>query len=206
MPADVKDYVAKCLLCARMAAMPKAPSLSYVLERPFPMQLVSLDHVGPRNWKGSQFHYLVMIDHHSRFLQACVVASVTSTETKKAFHEKWIGVFGVPDVVLTDRGPAFRAEDFRNYTTQVLGAYHVFTSPYYPRGNGINEACHASLEACMKAFANGEDDYAFEEENEVFELAGRPTDSILRVNSQDSEESEDTYKGKFPRIFDVSFF
>ena len=49
-------------------------------------------------------------------------------------------------------------------------------------------------------------DYAFEEENEVFELAGRPTDSILRVNSQDSEESEDTYKGKFPRIFDVSSF
>ena len=163
MPMNVRDYVSKCILCTRTAAMPKAPSLSYVLERPFPMQLVSLDHVGPRDWKGNQFYYLVIIDHHSRFLQGCIACNVTSRETRRIFHNEWIGVFGVPDVVLTDRGPAFRAEDFRNYVTKELGAYHVFTSPYYPRGNGINEACHASLEACMKAFANANDNYSFED-------------------------------------------
>lgn len=38
-------------------------------------------------------------------------------------------------------------------------------------------------------------EYSFEEENVVFEPA-RSAEPILRVNSQDSEESEETYKGK----------
>lgn len=40
-------------------------------------------------------------------------------------------------------------------------------------------------------------DYVYDEENEIFEPAIRTTEPILRVNSQDSEESEDTYKGNF---------
>lgn len=153
MHADVKTYVDRCLLCVRKGAL-VSKTLRGVLDRPLPFQLVSLDHVGPRKWGGVEVHYLVIIDHFSRFVVAMVAKDTTADTTRDLMDKHWSSVFGAPDVVLTDRGPAFRGEPFTDYITKKLGSYHLFTSPYYPRGNGINEACHISIESSLTAAAN----------------------------------------------------
>ena len=58
-----------------------------------------------------------------------------------------------PEAILTDRGSVFKEKEFQEYVTQELCAYHIFTSAYYPQGNGVNEASHKGLEASIAAVA-----------------------------------------------------
>ena len=58
---------------------------------------------------------------------------------------KWIPTFGAPRLVLTDRGSQFTATSFSNYVTRTLQAHYVYTSPYHPQGNFINERAHGVI-------------------------------------------------------------
>lgn len=116
-----------------------------------PFELISLDFVGPRRWRGTNFSYLVIIDHASRFVMAEVVSAPTASAAKRVLQMSWVKIFQAPLAVLTDRGKPFLAEEFDRYITRDLRAYHVFTTPYYPQGNGINEACHKALEYALAA-------------------------------------------------------
>ena len=152
MASDVRKFVGGCLICARHAPT-QARTLRGLLEKPRPLQLISLDHVGPREWNGEMKYYLVCIDHATRFVVAVTLDEVSATSTRKALEERWINIFQAPDGILTDRGAVFREKRFQEYITQELCAYHVFSSAYYPQGNGINEASHKGLEASIAAVA-----------------------------------------------------
>ena len=104
----------------------------------------------------------MMIDHATRFMVAVEVADLTGKTTTRVLRQHWVSIFQAPEAVLTDRGPAFRDSEFEEYVTQELCAYHVFTSPYYPQGNGINESSHRGLEASIAAAA-GTLDVPFDE-------------------------------------------
>jgi transposase InsO family protein len=143
---DIKAYVAACIVCVRKAVPLKRQTLQGVLTRPLPCQLVSLDYVGPRVICAVEWHYLILIDHASRFVVADATRTPTAEHAKMVLDTRWGEIFMAPRAVLTDRGSVFRSAVFNDYVTQELGAYHVFTSPYYPQGNGINEACHKAIE------------------------------------------------------------
>lgn len=67
MAEFVKDYVSKCLPCARFRPAQRR-SFRGVLEKPGAFQLVSLDCIGPMNWHGVKRWVLVIICHASRFM------------------------------------------------------------------------------------------------------------------------------------------
>lgn len=154
MRKNVGEYIQRCPTCnLKEKKVSRTSGMMGVLDRPYPMQLVSLDYVGPRTWNNKQAYYLVIIDHATRFVVTSVCEELTAAAAKKVFRERWISISGVPDVVLTDRGGAFRATEFNEYIVNELGCYHMFTSPYYPQGNGINEVCHAGLENTITGVA-----------------------------------------------------
>lgn len=146
---DVKAYVGACLMCLRRV-LPKQQTLRGVLTRPVPFQLVAIDYVGPRVLGGESWHYLVLIDHATRFVMAVATRNPSAAHAREVLETRWCEVFQAPKAVLSDRG-VFKSELFHRYVTQELGAYHVFTSPYYPQGNAINEACHQGLEVSVSA-------------------------------------------------------
>src|SRR5699024_1125363 len=94
---------------------------------------------------------LVVVDHYSRYLQAYAARDLTCATTIKLL-KRWVTTFGAPDCVLTDRGSAFGSE-FTEFVTEALGAYHTWTSAYYPQGNGVNESSHRSLGHILRAMA-----------------------------------------------------
>ena len=147
----VSEYVRSCLLCQRRQTRAEHPVLHGVLTRPAAFQLVSIDFVGPLQHNEQVWYYAVGIDHFSRFVQAVTSAGPDTNHAIRFLRDHWILPFGCPDCVLTDRGPAFRSSDFDKFCTQSIGAYHVYTSPYYPQGNGINEASHQSLDRALRA-------------------------------------------------------
>lgn len=150
MNSDVRDYIGACVFCLRQFT-PKVRTIRGALLRPRSFELISLDYVGPRTVGGVQFWYLVVIDHASRYVMTDVTVNMGQAHVQEVLETKWVTVFGAPMAVLTDRGREFCGAGVRRYVTQKLGAFHVFASPYYPQGNGLNESCHKALEHSVAA-------------------------------------------------------
>ena len=149
---DVAKYVQQCLICVRRGIRINK-TFRGLLTKPVAFQLVSLDYVGPRKFGGDKWNYLVIIDHSTRFLTAAATRLISAEHAAKALTTIWTPIFGAPEAILTDRGTTFTSPTFENLVTKQLGAYHVFTSPYFPQGNAINEASHQSLERSLSAAA-----------------------------------------------------
>lgn len=151
MAQDISHYVNGCIICKRLS-VPKRRYVLGALSEPFPLEMVSLDHVGPRRWNGKQYWLLVIIDHASRFMVVAPMKEAPNAiNTLKAFRERWVAVFQAPRAILTDRGSAFTADPFHLFASQEMGSTHVFTSAYYPQGNAINESSHQYLNRTIDA-------------------------------------------------------
>lgn len=149
---DVAKYIDGCLVCQRMHAPPRKIVLTYVLERPMPFELISLDCVGPRQWWGKTKYYLSMIDHATRFMiTRASDAPITTAFVIETLKEKWLSGFCVPYAILTDRGSEFTSKEFRSFALTELGCALVNSSPYYPQGNAICEASHKAIDAVLLA-------------------------------------------------------
>ena len=152
MKGDVANYVQQCLICVRRG-LRISKTLRGLLTRPTAFQLVSLDYVGPRTFGQEQWSYLVIIDHATRFLFAAATERISADHASGILTCTWVPIFGAPEAILTDRGTTFTSPAFSEMVTKRLGAYHIFTSPYFPQGNAVNEASHQSLERSLSAAA-----------------------------------------------------
>lgn len=119
------------------------------------------------------WHYLCLIDHSTRFLVAVPTKSTSSPPVIQAFNQFWLPYFQAPDAILADRGPGLSSTVVRQFITCELGAHFMLSSPYYPQGNGLNEAVHRVIEASL--VARGQYD------NVMFETALR--DSVMAYNA-----------------------
>lgn len=150
MNKDTREYIGACIFCLRRFT-PKVRTLRGALTRPRAFELISLDYVGPRLVCGVKFWYLVIIDHASRFVMAEVTTATGAGHVREVLETRWLPIFGAPMAVLSDRGSECRSAETRRFICDNLGAYHVFSSPYYPQGNGVNESCHRALEHSVAA-------------------------------------------------------
>lgn len=78
------------MACKWMHALPRKIVLTYALERPNPLELISVDGVGPRQCQGSQKYYIAIIDHASRFMVTSASDVPITSETLK---ERWLATF-----------------------------------------------------------------------------------------------------------------
>ncbi|KAG5863402.1 hypothetical protein JTB14_004284 [Gonioctena quinquepunctata] len=100
-----------------------------------PLHTYHVDHLGPMPSTNKNYHYiLAIVDDFSKFtwLYAC-----KSTTTKEVIDclEKQKQVFGNPSRIITDRGTAFTAEEFKNYCIDE-GIQNLTITTGVPRGNG----------------------------------------------------------------------
>jgi RNase H-like domain found in reverse transcriptase/Reverse transcriptase (RNA-dependent DNA polymerase)/Integrase zinc binding domain/Integrase core domain len=150
MTKSVQEYIGGCIYCIRRQPT-KPKTLRGALTKAIPFQLVSLDYIGPRSAGMNTWYIMIIVDHATRFMMAKVTDSPSAAHAVRLLKYSWCAVFGAPLAILTDRGAAFRDKAFHEFVVQQLGAYHVFTSPYYPQGNAINEASHKALEYSLSA-------------------------------------------------------
>jgi len=107
MHQDTTKYISQCLPCKRHRPPTTIKTFKGVLSKPQPMQVVSLDFVGPRIWGCRKVYYIVAIDHASRFMMAKETADTSGKEVLTFFKQHWLAVFQAPEAVLSDRGSAF---------------------------------------------------------------------------------------------------
>ena len=149
MSHDLNKYIKSCP-CRRMLTMSNKSfrSVRGVLEAPRPQELISIDFIGPKSWKGSTYYVSCIIDHATRFMFN-VVSSTNKAKDAVRSLEAYNCIFGSPQAVLHDNGSEYVAEEFQQFVRGKLRARTVRTSPYYPQGNGINESSHQSVNAMI---------------------------------------------------------
>ena len=109
----MKEYVASCFLCQYMKhsiVKPRGLLKPILAERPW--QIVTLDLIGKfapaENTLNT--HCLVMVDKFSKFvILEAVPEMLTATQTAEIFLRHVVSVFGMPSIVISDRGTQFSA-------------------------------------------------------------------------------------------------
>ena len=140
----LEDEVRHCQQCQEHQRQPaKAPLHPWDWpERPW--SRVHADFAGP--FLGKVF--LLVIDSHSKWLEVFIVPS-TSTQAAVDKFRLIFSTHGLPEMLVTDNGPAFTSSDFELFVKR-NGIRHVTSSPYHPSTNGLVERAVQTFKQVMK--------------------------------------------------------
>jgi hypothetical protein len=134
--ADTQDLVRRCKGCQFFAKQKHVPAqVLRTIPPSWPFAIWGLDSVEPFKTAPSGYkHILVAVDKFTKWIEVCVVATVTSKEAAK-FIEDITHRFGVPNRIVTDLGKAFTGSDFWDFCQDSLIDVY-YSSVAHPRCNG----------------------------------------------------------------------
>ena len=96
---------------------------------------------------------LTIIDRMTRWFEVVLMSSTTSSDCARALVEQWISRYGVPQQLVSDRGPQFTSSVWA-HVSAVTGFLHVTTTSYHPQLNGIVERFHRSLKNSLCSYGS----------------------------------------------------
>ncbi|KAL8608117.1 hypothetical protein ACOMHN_016572 [Nucella lapillus] len=140
--AEIEEMINKCHTCAIHRPEQKEP----LKPSSFPEQPWSRLGMDLFDLRGKT--YLLIVDYYSRWVEIKPLPNSTSAETinqtKSVFAAQ-----GIPDVVVSDNGPQFASEEFKNFASS-YGFTHVTSSPRYPQSNGEAERAVRTIKTLLK--------------------------------------------------------
>ncbi|CAM1301871.1 Uncharacterised protein r2_g1169 [Pycnogonum litorale] len=127
---DINDCVATCIDCQTYA--PSIPD-EFV---PWPAaEAWERVHVDYASFNSQDI--LVLVDAGSKWIEAEVMSSMTSTATLKKLYQ-WFTRFGFPKALHSDGAPQFTSDEFREKLAD-WNICHSISPPYNPKSNGLAE-------------------------------------------------------------------
>ncbi len=143
MQNDIDAWIEHCDPCQRAGKAVTRPRGTYrPIKATRPFELVSIDLVGPLPTCSRTRHRYIctMIDKYSKYCLLIPLSNMLAVSVTRAF-ERWTTLFGAPARLLSDNGSQFLSATFRSYA-QNNHIKQLFSSPYYPQGNGQIERLH----------------------------------------------------------------
>ena len=133
MDEDVTQVVRSCHECQKnQATPPQAPLQPWSWPKQ-PWSRLHLDFAGPM----LNHMFLVVVDAHTKWIEVVPMSNSTSFSTIQQLRTLF-AQFGIPRTVVTDNGPCFISEEFREFMIK-NGIHHIRSSPYHPASNGLAE-------------------------------------------------------------------
>jgi RNase H-like domain found in reverse transcriptase/Integrase core domain/Integrase zinc binding domain len=147
MFADAHRYATRCDACQRYArndlhmALPLNPSLPLL-----PFEKWGIDYVGPVHPTSPRqnAYILLAVDYLTKWVEAKAVKTADKKTTAKFLFEYIFTRFGVPRVLISDRGTHFLNDLIEELTT-AYGIDHRKTTPYHPQTNGLAERVNQTI-------------------------------------------------------------
>ena len=140
---DLESMLADCESCRTVLPAPATKTQTWVWPTK-PWQRLHADFCGPIEGK----MFLLVIDAHSKWLEAVPMTTTTSTQTIAALKNIF-ATHGLPVSLVTDNGPQFTSEEFETYM-KFCGIKHVKSPPYHPQSNGEAERVVRTFKNCIK--------------------------------------------------------
>ena len=156
---DITDLCRRCPTCQKTKAVPgKAEAISSTAAaRPF--EAVYADHLGPFPQVAGMTHVLCLIDRFSRWSELVAVPDQSAETTAEAILSRWVGAHGYPESIVSDNGPAFKSDLFRD-VCRLIGAKRRLNVAHHPQGHGcverLNRVVLATLRTLLAAPGNTE--------------------------------------------------
>ena len=149
MDFELEDSVKHCSKCREHQRLPaKAPIHPWEWpDRPW--SHIHVDYAGPNEGK----MVLIMVDAHSKWLEALVVNSATSQTT----IEKLISVFAtheLPEALVSDNSSVFTSAEFDKFVRR-NGIKYLTIVPYHPATNGLAEKAVQTVKTALKKATTG---------------------------------------------------
>ena len=154
---DVRDYVRSCRECQvqKHSTHPTHGKLHPITARR-PWQIVTLDLVGglPPAGPRKQTYVLVMVDKFSKYvcLEPCS-AELSALETAQIFLRRVIAEHGVPQVVISDRGPQFASQVWEQLL-KLLGSRVALAASHHPQTDGQSERSIQTALRLIRTYAH----------------------------------------------------
>ena len=126
----------------------KSPTLK--IETGYPFEILAIDvMLLPKTSRGN-LAVVVAIDHHSKWLTAVPIKNKTSATVTNALKNNILPCLPrIPDKILSDNGPEFRASTFNDFLSE-YNIKHIFTTPYKPSSNGCVERSNRTIIQLLK--------------------------------------------------------
>ena len=143
MSSDIDSFVRECGTCTRFSKINKIAPLESVANKiENTWEVIGIDFTGPSEKLNGNI-LLTIIDYASRLPFAIKVKSTDAANTIRSLSNIF-SIFGLPKVIVSDNGPAFRSGVFADFLCK-SNITHYFSSAYYPQGNGVVERLHGTL-------------------------------------------------------------
>lgn len=153
MVKDVRDFVRNCDTCKSTKApnfiMKPEMGKQSISERPFQRLYIDLLGPYPRS-KSGHIGLLIVLDHLSKFHWLHPLRKFTSVAIKDFLQKNIFHCYGVPEIIVSDNGSQFKANDLNAFFTS-LGIAHRYTALYSPQANA-SERVNRSLIAGIRAY------------------------------------------------------
>ncbi|KAJ8406907.1 hypothetical protein AAFF_G00291830 [Aldrovandia affinis] len=156
MERDVREFVAACNICARNKVSQLA--LSGLL-RPLPVphrpwSHIALDFVTGLPSSNGHTVILVIVDRFSKAAHFIALPKLPSAlETAHLMMDHVFRLHGLPQDVVSDRGPQFASRFWRAFCS-LLGASVSLSSGFHPQTNGQTERTNQTMENTLRCLAS----------------------------------------------------
>jgi hypothetical protein len=151
MSNDTRLFINTCKECReRKVVPPRKHSLERVLTG-YPFEKVAIDIAGPLTpTKTGHKYILAIIDYFSKFPMLIPLKQIDSKTVAESFFFNWVCLFGVPNVVHTDRGSSFESDLFHQMC-RLSGISKTKTAPYFPQSDGLVERLFRTVKEMVHA-------------------------------------------------------
>lgn len=148
---DLVAFIKSCKLCSLSKPAQKT-NYGYLCSSiaSQPMEKMFLDFVGPlpRTTSGNTMIFSCM-DAFTKYSWLLPLRKATSESLCKELQKIFVN-FGVPKYVVSDNGPQFKSNFFKNFCFQ-KGILHITQTEYNPKPNQV-ERIHRNLKSCLISF------------------------------------------------------
>lgn len=156
MQEDIQEFIRGCVLCAMTKVARQLPTGKLIpLPIPHrPWSHIGVDFVKDLPVSAGKTCILVAID---RFSKACKLiplrALPTAFETTELLFEHVFRNFGIPEDIVSDRGPQFISRVWRAFFS-LLNVTVSLTSGYHPQTNGQTERKIQDISRFLRTFCH----------------------------------------------------
>ena len=146
----VERYVCNCPLCALYY---QGKTEKQIGRMPLPNRALAtwgLDITGPfapAVGTGNKY-ILTCIDHYTGWAEAVPIRDKSNKSVWEAFMSRIVAIYGLPEIIYSDRGPEFLARPFQKFLKE-CGIEHRKTTPYHPQTNGRTERFNGTLKRIL---------------------------------------------------------
>ena len=152
MRKDISKFVKECFGCqsSKVLKHNSHPVKQFYSEPTEKFTDIHCDLVGPLPESQGFAYILTVVDRITRWPVAIPIPDMTAKTVANALNYGWIANFGIPTVIVSDRGRQFVA-NLWSAILDVFGSDAKTTTAYHPQSNGMVERFHRTFKAGLMA-------------------------------------------------------